>query len=208
MPTASLYALSSYAGAFGPVERIPVGEVAARSGQSVDWIRRLLLAQGLPVDETTLLPAHAVDDAAAFELGMSLFGEEATLAFTRVMGASVARIVDAAISLFYGEVSPTLSDATELERARTNERAGAVFAVVPMVIAHSAGAVLPAELGAGAVDAGRRRGSDRHRGHRLRGPGGVDRLGRTPEPQGPRPWLCRASSRPPGTSPPPTGDGW
>jgi adenylate cyclase len=131
-----LYALSSYLAAFGPVERIPVAEVAARSGRSVDWIRRLLLAEGLPVDDTTLLPAHAVDDAADFQLGMSLFGEEATLAFTRVMGASVARIVDAAISLFYGEVSPTLSEATELERARTNERAGAVFAVLPAVIAH------------------------------------------------------------------------
>jgi adenylate cyclase len=128
--------LSSYLAAFGPVERIPVDQVAARAGQSVDWIRRLLLAEGLPVDDTTLLPAHAVEDAAAFELGMSLFGEEATLAFTRVMGASVARVVDAAISLFYGEVSPTLRGATELERARTNERAGTVFAVLPTLIAH------------------------------------------------------------------------
>ena len=132
-----LYALSSYMAAFGPVERISIGEVAARSGRTVDWVRRLLLAQGLPVDHATLLPAYAVDDAADFELGMSLFGEEATLAFTRVMGASVARIVDAAISLFYGELSPTsASHGTELERARTNERAGAVFAVLPSVVTH------------------------------------------------------------------------
>jgi hypothetical protein len=77
-----------------------------------------VLAEGIPVDDATLLPAFVVDDA-AFEMGMELFGDEATLAFTRVVGASVSRIVDAAISLFYGDDSPTLPvDATELERAR------------------------------------------------------------------------------------------
>jgi len=132
-----LFALSSYMAAFPPVERITLAEVAERSGRTVDWFRRLLLAQGLPVDDATLLPAYLVDDAAAFELGMSLFGEEATLAFTRVMGASVARMVDAAISLFYGETSLMLpTDATELERARANERAGAGFAVLPSVMTH------------------------------------------------------------------------
>ena len=132
-----LFGLSSYLAAFAPVDRVPLSEVASRSGTTVDRIRRLMLAEGIPVDEDTLLPEYVVDDAAAFELGMSLFGEEATVAFTRVMGASVARIVDAAISLFYGEVSPTMvTDATELERARTNERAGAVFALLPSVITH------------------------------------------------------------------------
>ncbi len=132
-----LFALTSSLAAFGAVERIPLAEVAARTGKTTDWIRRLLLAEGLPVDDTSLLPAHVVEDAAAFEVGMDLFGEEATLAFTRVMGASMARIVDAAISLFYGEVSPTVpTDATELERARINERAGTVFAVLPSVMIH------------------------------------------------------------------------
>jgi class 3 adenylate cyclase len=132
-----LQALSSYLAAFGPVERLTAGEVAARAGTTVEWIRRLLLAEGVLADESTLLPAFVVDDVAAFELGMALFGEEATLAFTRVMGASVARIVDAAISLFYGEIGPTLSaDLTEVERARVNERTGAVFALLPTVITH------------------------------------------------------------------------
>ncbi|HXQ43177.1 MAG TPA: adenylate/guanylate cyclase domain-containing protein [Acidimicrobiales bacterium] len=132
-----LFALSAYLAAFAPVERLPLSDVAARSGTSVDGIRRLLLAEGLPVDEATLLPAYVVDDAAAFRTGASLFGEEATLAFTRVIGASVARIVDAAISLFYGEFSVTApADGTELERARANARAGAVFAVLPSVITH------------------------------------------------------------------------
>jgi hypothetical protein len=36
-----------------------------------------------------------------------LFGEEPTLAFSRVIGARGARIVDAAISLFYGEFAVT-----------------------------------------------------------------------------------------------------
>ena len=136
-----LYALSSYLAAFAPAERIPLAEVAERSGATVDRVRRLLLAEGIPVDESTRVPAFVVDDVAASELGMSLFGEEATLAFTRVMGASMSRIVDAAISLFYGEfygeVNPAVpSGATELERALVNERAGAVFAVLPGVIVH------------------------------------------------------------------------
>jgi adenylate cyclase len=136
-----LYALSSYLAAFAPVEWIGLAEVAERSGATPDRVRRLLLAEGIPVDDTTLLPAFVVDDVAASELGMSLFGEEATLAFTRVVGASVSRIVDAAISLFYGEfygeVDPTVpSGATELERARVNESAGAGFAVLPGVVVH------------------------------------------------------------------------
>ena len=132
-----LYVLSAYLAAFGPVERVTLGEVAERSGTTPDRIRRMLLAQGIPVDETALLPAFVVDDAVAFELGMGLFGEEETLAFTRVMGASVARIVEAAISLFYGEVSPTMAvEASELAWARANEKAGAVFALLPSVITH------------------------------------------------------------------------
>jgi adenylate cyclase len=132
-----LPALSSYLAAFAPVEQLSLDEVAARSGATVDRIKRLLLAEGLPVDETRPLPAFVVDDARAFALGTSLFGDEATLAFTRVMGASVARIADAAIGIFYGEVSPeTPTDITEMARARLNENAGAVFALLPSVITH------------------------------------------------------------------------
>ncbi|HEY5250600.1 MAG TPA: hypothetical protein VIJ09_03015 [Acidimicrobiales bacterium] len=129
-----LPALSADLAAFAPVERISLGQVAERSGAPVERIRRMFLAEGLAVDDDMLLPAFAVDDAAAFELGMSLFGDEATLAFTRVMGASVSRIVDAAISLFYGEIGPTLD--SELETAEANERAGAVFALLPTVVTH------------------------------------------------------------------------
>jgi hypothetical protein len=132
-----LPALSSFLAAFAPVERIPLAEVATRSGTTVEAIRRLFVAQGLPVDDASLVPAYVVDDVAAFEIGMSLFGEEATLAFTRVMGASVNRIVDAAISLFYGEFDATApADESELASARDNERAGTGFAVLPSVIVH------------------------------------------------------------------------
>jgi adenylate cyclase len=103
----------------------------------VERVQRILLAQGIPVDEASTLPLFAVDDVAAFMFGASVFGEEATLAFTRVIGAAVARIVDAAMGLFYGEVSPTLpSDVTDLERARTNEMTGSLFALLPDVITH------------------------------------------------------------------------
>jgi adenylate cyclase len=129
--------LGSHLAAFAPVEQIPLTEVATRSGTTVEAIRRLFLAQGLIVDDTSLVPAYVVDDVAAFEIGMSLFGEEATLAFTRVMGASVTRIVDAAIGLFYGEFEVTTSAGeTELASARDNERAGTGFSMLPSVITH------------------------------------------------------------------------
>jgi adenylate cyclase len=132
-----LSTLSAELAAFGPVEQIPVVTVAERAGTTVDRIRRLLLAEGIPADDTTLVPAFTVEDAATFEMGTALFGDEATLAFTRVVGASVSRIVDAAISLFYGEVEPALDiGATELERAEANERAGAVFGLLPTVVTH------------------------------------------------------------------------
>ncbi|HVC70675.1 MAG TPA: adenylate/guanylate cyclase domain-containing protein [Acidimicrobiales bacterium] len=132
-----LFALSAYRAAFVPVQRLPLADVAQRAATTQDRIRRMLLAQGLTVDDDSLLPAFVVDDAIAFALGTSLFGEEATLAFTQVMGASVARIIDAAISLFYGEISSTMAAGTsELERARINENAGSVFALLPSVIDH------------------------------------------------------------------------
>jgi len=129
--------MTAYLTAFVPVERLPLAELCRRSTTSEDRIRRMLLAQGITVDDTSVLPAFVADDAATFELGASLFGEEATLAFTRVMGASVSAIVDAAIGLFYGEVSATMpADTTELEWARINAEAGAVFALLPSVITH------------------------------------------------------------------------
>jgi adenylate cyclase len=131
-----LYALSSYLAAFAPGDRIPLQEVAERSGRTVEAIRRLLLAEGLTVDDRSLLPEHTVYDAAAFEMATALFGEEATLAFTRVLGASVARIVDAAISLFFGGVNPPTTGESELERARANERAGTAFGLLPSVMTH------------------------------------------------------------------------
>jgi class 3 adenylate cyclase len=132
-----LHGLSAVLAAFPTVEQLTLFEVAERCGTSVELVQRMLLAQGIPVDETSLLPAFAVDDVDAFTMGAALFGEESTLAFTRVMGASVARVVDAAISLFYGEAGPTLpAGATELERARAGEGAGALFALIPSVMTH------------------------------------------------------------------------
>jgi class 3 adenylate cyclase len=132
-----LFALSAYRAGFAPVERLPLAELSRRSGTSEDRIRRMLLAQGITVDDASMLPAFVADDAAVFELGTSLFGEEATVAFTLVMGASVAGIADAAIGLFYAEIGSTMrADATELERARTNADAGAIFALLPSVLTH------------------------------------------------------------------------
>jgi adenylate cyclase len=74
----------------------------------------------------------------SFEAGAALFGEAPTLSFTRVMGAAVARVADAAVSLFLAEGMPTLGDeAGELARARAGEDGTATFIdVTPRVMSN------------------------------------------------------------------------
>ena len=43
---------------------------------------------------------------AAFEQGAALMGDEAILAFTRVLGAAAINIAEAAIALFFAEFGP------------------------------------------------------------------------------------------------------
>ncbi len=79
------------------------------------------------------LPADLVDLMSAFEQGAALMGEDAILAFTRVLGAAAATIAEAAVALFYAEVGPGTDreGADELSRARTGETATLAFTTVP-----------------------------------------------------------------------------
>ncbi|HLI72342.1 MAG TPA: adenylate cyclase regulatory domain-containing protein [Acidimicrobiales bacterium] len=90
-----------------PEETLTVEEVAARCHTTVDRVLRIRLASGLSVDpDEDRLPAALVDDIAAFEAGAALFGEAATLSFTRVMGSAMARMAEAAVGLFMSELRP------------------------------------------------------------------------------------------------------
>ena len=108
-------------------------EMAGRAGIAVERLRRVLLAAGLPVTAEAELPGDLVEVMTAFEQGASLMGDDAILAFTRVLGAAATNIAEAAVAVFYAELGPGTGRAglTELERAQLSERAATAFTAVP-----------------------------------------------------------------------------
>jgi len=108
-------------------------EMAGRAGIGVERLRRVLLAAGLPVTAEAELPGDLVEVMTAFEQAASLMGDDAILAFARVLGAAASTIAEAAVAVFYAELGPGTGRAglTELERAQLSERAATAFTVVP-----------------------------------------------------------------------------
>jgi class 3 adenylate cyclase len=108
-------------------------EMAGRAGIGLERLTRVLLAAGLPVSAETELPGDLVEVMTAFEQGASLMGDDAILAFTRVLGAAAGTIAEAAVAVFYAELGPATGRAglTELERAQQAERAATAFTAVP-----------------------------------------------------------------------------
>ena len=134
--------LESLPGVAGDLVRGPkpatlsVGEVATRSGVPVERVLRVLLAAGLPVTTESRLPEDLCALMSAFEQGAILMGEDAILAFTRVLGAAATTIAEAAVALFYAELGPGTGreGSDELARARMSEAATLAFTTVPEVL--------------------------------------------------------------------------
>ncbi len=118
-------------------ELVPASEVAAQSGISLDRVLRVLLAAGIPAEPDTEIPARAIDLMAAFEQGSALMGDEAILAFTRLLGAAAIQIAEGAVALFYSELGPGTEreGQDELTRAQLAETATMAFTAVPDVLA-------------------------------------------------------------------------
>lgn len=118
-------------------ELVRASEVAARSGISLDRVLRVLLAAGISAEPDTEVPAKAIDLMAAFEQGSALMGDEAILAFTRLLGAAAIQIAEAAVALFYSELGPGTEreGSDELTRAQVAETATMTFTAVPEVLA-------------------------------------------------------------------------
>jgi adenylate cyclase len=118
-------------------EVVRASEVAAQSGISLDRVLRVLLAAGIPAEPDTEVPAKTIDLMAAFEQGSALMGDEAILAFTRVLGAAAIQIAEAAVALFYSELGPGTEreGRDELTRAQLAETATMAFTAVPDVLA-------------------------------------------------------------------------
>ena len=117
-----------------PGESLTLPEVAARAGLAPERIERLLLAAGLPPIDPTEARFSADDATAfvAFDQGAALFGETAILEFVRVIGSSLARIAEAAVSLFLVNIEGPIRSAAagELALAKANLMAIQTFGVV------------------------------------------------------------------------------
>ena len=122
-------------------DRLSPREAAARAGMPLDLTLTVLRAAGLGTldpDEPQLLTSdvHTVELAAA---ATAFFGLEATLQFSRVLGAALARVADAAMTTFGQNVAPVLDadNAGELARVEANDGASRLlFDEVPGLIAN------------------------------------------------------------------------
>jgi adenylate cyclase len=119
-----------------PANTISVEQLAARSGVPVERVQRVMLAAGIPVTVDSRLTEDTGALIDAFEQGVLVMGEDAILAFTRVLGATATNIAEAAVALFYAELGPgterEVSD--ELARAQVSEMATLAFTTVPAVL--------------------------------------------------------------------------
>lgn len=119
------------------VERLAAGtegltleEVSQRTGLPPELIDRAQRALGLPPIEG---PFYDEGATSAFAAAAAFFGADEALQFTRVIGSSIARVIDAAVSLF---VTEAISDASsELEVSRRGEDATRLLLSLPDSIA-------------------------------------------------------------------------
>jgi adenylate cyclase len=118
-----------------PGERRTIEQIAAAAGISVDLLRRVVVAAGVRVADDDFREADE-QTFRLFALGAALFGDEPTLRFTRVMGAAMAGVADAAISLFLVAVEdPMLRDGSDpVSRATAVESATAALVEIPHVL--------------------------------------------------------------------------
>ena len=115
-----------------PVRTVSRDEAAERTGLTVEEIDRAWLAVGLP---PLPLEGPALSEAdlqllGAFALGSDLLGFDGALQFSRVMGSSLARIADAAVSGFLVNVEGPLVDhaARPVDLARASYEASEILA--------------------------------------------------------------------------------
>lgn len=143
------------------VERLAAGkegltltEVARLTGLSPELVDRAQRALGLPPVEG---PFYAEGPSAAFAAAAAFFGPDEALQFTRVVGNSIARVIDAAVSLFVNEV---VSDAiSEFDVTRRGEDATQLLLSLPETIAalfpaYVSDAVRRLRANAGPIDGG------------------------------------------------------
>ena len=133
-----------------PTPTLTREQVAERVGVPVEMVDRAWLAAGFPPPPAGV-PFFNEDDLAVFAvvpMAAELFGEDTLLAFTRVMGASMARIAEAADAMFLTDVEEPrrMEGVSLLELAKVVDTGVAMLAGLPMVLAplfqrHAAAAI-------------------------------------------------------------------
>src|SRR5262245_54957681 len=121
-----------------PGPRLAAREVAERHGLPVDAVMRLSLAVGLPPRDADD-PVYSEDDAftfAAYHTASSIFGEASARRFVRIVASSLARIAEAAVTMFQVNVEGPLreSGGTDLDVAKVNQRAVATLGEVRQML--------------------------------------------------------------------------
>ncbi len=113
-------------------------EAASAAGIEPERVDRIWRAAGLPSVEAGIphFSDADVEILRAFALGSDLFGEESVLRFTRVMGTSLSRIAEAALTMAVANLSGPMELAgTDDETvALATERAAAALDLVPVVL--------------------------------------------------------------------------
>jgi class 3 adenylate cyclase len=115
-----------------------LAEVAARLELPAERIQEIRLAAGLPpiAPDDPVVSDEEAATFAAFAAAAAQFGEAAMRRFTRVLGSSLARVAEAAVSLFLVSVEGPLreSGGGELALAQANLQATEHLKLVPSVL--------------------------------------------------------------------------
>ena len=113
-------------------------EAALRSRMSVERLLQLGRVAGVPPADFLTLRFSGTDVAAfsAFDQATQLFGEEPVLHFTRVVGSSLARLAEAAFSLFLVNIEGPIQDlgGSEVALAQANLEAVRQFSAIEPVL--------------------------------------------------------------------------
>jgi adenylate cyclase len=100
-----------------------------RAGISRELVERAQRAIGLPPSDD---PVYSENALAAFAAAVAFFGPDVALQFSRVMGSSIARIVDAGVSLFVSGLAG--GGTTPLEISTHSEDAAQLLLALPETI--------------------------------------------------------------------------
>lgn len=111
-------------------------EAAEQSGLPVGTMEKLWRAAGFSWPDPSTLSFSDSDMIlfSSFALASEIFGEDATLHFTRAMGVAMARVGHAAVSLFLVTTAEELRDRSDAERRAAYELAVASFNLLPPVL--------------------------------------------------------------------------